>query len=125
MKLDTSFSCYLMSVTTLNILVLRKHRLFFLTLPLFYLNSLSFGRSLSKNKQNPIFCGLPLIFVTVLCSTNGLFIWILRLLSFFFIFEHNCIFYEFILFSCRIFALLTNPIKGNHSRKNSQRWKKA
>ena len=36
MKLDTSFSCYLMSVMTLNIFVLRKHRLISFNFATFY-----------------------------------------------------------------------------------------
>ena len=41
-----------------------------------------------------------------------------------FFYELNCVFYEFILFPCRIITLLTGPIERKHSRENAQRWKK-
>ena len=63
--------------------------------------------------------------VTVLCSTNGFFILVLRVFNFSFVFDHNCIFYETILFPCLIITLLTSRIKGRHCRKKAQRWKKA
>ena len=54
--------------------------------------------------------------LTVLCSTNGFFVLILRIFNFF-ICEQNCIFYEFILFPCQIITLLTSPKAVKHSRK--------
>ena len=62
--------------------------------------------------------------VMALCSTNGLSLYTTRF-NFFFIFEHNCKFYEFILFPCQIIILLARPIEGKQSRENTQRWKKA
>ena len=43
----------------------------------------------------------------------------------FFIFEHNCKFFEFILFRCQTIIIMTRPIEEKLSRKNAQRWKKA
>ena len=40
------------------------------------------------------------------------------------IFDRNCLFYVFILFPCRIIAILTSPIRERHCRKKAQRWKK-
>ena len=63
--------------------------------------------------------------VTVSYSTYGFFILVLPVFSFPFIFDHSCIFFEFILFPCRIIKLLKSAIKGRHCRENAQRWKKA
>ena len=58
------------------------------------------------------------MFEMVLCSTNGLFLYILRD---FFIFEHNCILFEFTLSPRQVIILVTRK----HGRENKQRWKKA
>ena len=62
--------------------------------------------------------------LTVLCSTNGFFNLVLRVFSFSFIFDHNCIFCVFILFPWRIITLLKSPVKGRNCRENAQCWKK-
>ena len=74
----------------------------------------------TSKKTFPV--GYKLMFVMFFCSTKGLFLFILQ---FFFIFEHTCRFYEFILFPCQIIKLLTIPNEDRHSRKNAQRWEKA
>ena len=63
--------------------------------------------------------------VTVLFSTNGFFILVLRVFNFSFIFDYNCIFYEFNLYPCQIITIMTRPINKRFCRKNAQRWKKA
>ena len=54
MNPDNSFSCYLMSVMTLNIFNLRKYRLTFEFCHYFILVAQSVG----ENRQKPVFCGL-------------------------------------------------------------------
>ena len=56
-NLDNSFNYYLMSVLTLNIIVLRNYRIIFGNCHNFYLIFLIFGRSIFKNKKNPISVG--------------------------------------------------------------------
>ena len=63
--------------------------------------------------------------VTVLNSTIGFFILTLGVLIFFKIFGHNCMFYAFTFFPCRIIITFTGPIERKHGRENAQRWKKA
>ena len=79
MNLDFSFSCYLLSVLTLNKFVLRKHRLVFELCDYFNF-FLSFSGAVSiKTRRKQLFVGYKLISVTVLCSTIGLFVLIPRL----------------------------------------------
>ena len=47
----------------------------------------------------------------VLYSTNGFIILVLHVFNFCFVFDHDCIFYAFLLFPCQIIALLARPIK--------------
>ena len=61
--------------------------------------------------------------VIVLYSTDGFFVLILRIFNFF-IFEHNCLLYEFFRFPSRIITLLKRPIEGKNSREKAQSWKK-
>ena len=63
--------------------------------------------------------------VTVLYSTNGFFILVQGVFNFSFIFDYNCIFYEFILFPCQIITIMTRTINRRLCWKNAQRWKKA
>ena len=59
MKLDISFSCYLMSVLSLNIFVLNKMLIFELChYFILFLSFLILGRNLSKNRHTPTSCGL-------------------------------------------------------------------
>ena len=121
MNLDTSFICYLMSVITLNVFVLRKHRLNFKICHYFNLFLSTSGVVSVKTGRNQFLVGYKLMSVTVLCSTNGL-----RFdTTPFQFFEHNCIFYGSSLFSCRIIALLTSAIEAKNSSENAQRWKNA
>ena len=103
----------------------KKRSMNFWTLPLFYLISLNFGRSLIRNRQISIpfdyyiFFGNGLIFR--LCFDTTRF----QILFFFnFIFELNRIFYESISFPSQIITLLSNPIENKHNFKFEQRWKK-
>ena len=50
---------------------------------------------------------------------------VLRVFSFSFIFDHNCMFYEFNLFPCQFITLFTSPIKQSHFRENAECSKKA
>ena len=81
MNLDNSFCCYLLSVITLNIFVLRKHRLVFELCDYFNF-SLSFLGAVSiKTRRQRLFVGYNIMSVTVLCSTNSLFVLILLLFN--------------------------------------------
>ena len=107
--LDIFFSCFKMSVMTLNIFVLRKYRL------IFGICHFISARSLSKTRvKNRLPLSDNLISVTVLYSTY-----------YFFIYDQNCISYGFIPIHCRSITLLTGANKGQHSMDIAQRWKKA
>ena len=56
--------------------------------------------------------------VAVSYLINGFLVLILRVLIF--IFEHNCRFYEFILFRFRIITKLTSPLEGKRSWQNEE-----
>ena len=58
-----------------------------------------------------------LMSVTFLYSTNEFFVLVLHVFSFSFIFDHNCLFYEFNWIPCRIITLLKSPIKRRHCIK--------
>ena len=127
MNPDTSFSCYLISVLSFNIFVLSKYWLIFAISHCFILFlSTSGAVSSVKTGKNRYLVGYKLLSVAVICSIyfmlNGV---MFNGFNFNFTFEHNCIFYEFILFPCRIITLLTIHIEGKHSRGNAQRSKKA
>ena len=81
MNLHTSFSCYLLSVMTLNICVLRKHQLLFEFCQYFilFLSTLR-AVSVKGRKQYPV--GNKLMYGKFSCSTIGFFVFILRLFNF-------------------------------------------
>ena len=82
MILDTSFSCNLMSVMTLNILVLRKHWLIFEIWHYFIL-FLSTSNDVSvKIGRNQFPLDYCLMSFAALCATFGLFVLILHLFNF-------------------------------------------
>ena len=58
------------------------------------------------------------MFVIVLCSINGLFLFIQRALKFF-IFEHKCTFFEFILLPCQIIIIVESPTEKNYRKRTS------
>ena len=76
MNLDKSFSCYLMSVLTLNIIVLRKYRLIFELFHSFlsYFSLVRLKVEDSVKSRNQFFVGQKLMFVMVLYSIIGLFL---------------------------------------------------
>ena len=82
MNLDTSFSCYLMCVMTLKIFVLRKHRLIIEISHYFILFLSTSGAVSVKTGKNQFPVDYKLMFVTVLCSSNGLSVLILCLFIF-------------------------------------------
>ena len=57
----------------------------------------------------------------VLCSINGLFLFIQRAFKFFF-FEHKCTFFEFILLPCQIILKVASPTKEKFT--NVHGWEK-
>ena len=85
MNLQTSFSCYLMSVLISNKTVLRKYRLIFELCHCFILILSTSGAASVKIGRRQILLDYNLIFVTVLCSTNGLFVLIGRFFFFLFL----------------------------------------
>ena len=91
MILGTSFCFYLMSVMTLNIFVLRKHRLVFELCHYFILFLSTSGAVSVTTGDNQILVGFKLMSVTVLCSTHGLFGLIQRLFDFLNITVYLCV----------------------------------
>ena len=98
MNLDTSFSCYLMSVMTLNVFVLRKHWLTFEHCHYFILFLSTSGAVSVKTGRNQFRVGYRLITVTVICSTNGLFVLMTRLFNFL----STAYFFKILLFGPKI-----------------------
>ena len=82
MNSETPLSC-LSCVMTLKILVLRKRRLISELCHIFILFLSNLGAVSEKTGRNQSLVGYNLIFVRVFCSTNGLFVLILRLFIFF------------------------------------------
>ena len=121
----TFFWCYLMSVMNLNIFVLGKYRWIFELCHYFILFLSTSGVVPIKWEGNRNSVSCKLMWVTVLFSKDSFLILVIRVFSFSFIFVHICIFYEFILFPCRIIILLTRQIKGRHCRENAQSCKKS
>ena len=110
---------------TLNIFVLRKNRRVF-KLCHYFIVFLSISGAVSVKKGgNRLLVSNNLMVVTVCYSANGFFILVLCVFIFSKIFDHNCIFYEFILFPCQFTIFLTSPIKKKLSKENAQHWKKA
>ena len=54
----------------------------------------------------------------VLCSFNGLFLFIQRGFKFL-IFENKCRFFEFILLPCQIILVVASPTEENYRRRTS------
>ena len=114
-----------MSVMTLNIFVLVKHRSTF-ELCNYLILFLSTSGAVSVKAGRILFplfpVGYKLMIVKVLCSTNGLIVLILRLFNIFFLFlSITAYFMSSPLLPYRIIALLTNAIEGNHNKENAER----
>ena len=78
MNPDTSFSCYLVSVMTLNVFVLRKHRLTFEHCHYFILFLSISGAVSVKTGRNQFPVSYRLMSVPLICSINSLFVLMTR-----------------------------------------------
>ena len=103
MNLDIFSVVFPITVMTLNIFVLRTYLRIFELCPYSILFLSTSGASSVKTSRTYLPLSNKLVSVTVLYSNNGFFI--------FFIFGHNCTFYEYILLPCRIIAFLTCTVK--------------
>ena len=106
MNLDNSFSCYLISAMTLDILVLRKRRRFFNVANI--LSQRLLEQKLCKISQKSISYGLKITVGNGFVFNEWFFCFDTTRFHFF---EHNCVFYEFISFPCQIITLLTRLIQ--------------